>query len=261
VTAAVTQNVYVYGVIGSDAEVDLDEAGLGPVRVVAADDVSALCSDVPEGDLVGRRRELKAHADVLGAACMQTTVVPLSFGTLLPDDEAVRTDLLNRHADHLVAELKRLGGLLQFNVRLVPVEERLLADVVAGSPELTRLRDSVRAAGSRASQAQQMRLGEAANSAYRAAADRIGHIMVESFSRRAVDARVEQVGGADATTRAVFLVERTRLTEFLDEAQQFADSLRGRVTCRVVGPLPAFSFVEPFGAGEPVRQEARSWVS
>lgn len=251
--------MYVYGVISSDASVEVDDGGLGPVHVVSSGPVGALCTDVPDGDLVGRRRELKAHADVLGAACLQTTVVPLSFGTVLPGDEAVRTELLDRHADHLRAELDRLAGLVQFNVRLVPVEERLLADVVAASPDLRRLRDTARAAGPRASQAQQMRLGEAASNAYRAAAERLGTAMVEALEGRSVDVTVEEVGGPDGATRAMFLVDRGSVPEFLDEAQAFADALNGRVTCRVVGPLPAFSFVEPFGAGDQAGE--RSWAS
>jgi hypothetical protein len=185
----------------------------------------------------------------------------LSFGTVLPDDDAVRDELLDRHRDHLRAELRRLDGLLQFNVRLVPVEDRLLADVVAGSPRLARLRDSVRAAGPRASQAQRMGLGEAVSTAYRAAAERIGQVMVESLTRRSVDARVEEVGAADGSTRAVFLVDRGKVPEFLDEAQRFADALDGRVTCRVTGPLPAFSFVEAFGTDDLARHREQSWVS
>jgi hypothetical protein len=238
----------------------VSDAGLGPVHVIESADLAALCSDVPDGDLVGRRRELKAHADVLSAACVQATVVPFSFGTVLSSRKAVLTDLLDRHAEHLRSELHRLGGLVQFNVRLVPDEQSLLADVVAGSPEIARLRTAVQAAGPSASQAQQMRLGEAASRAYLAAADRIGRIMVDTFAQHAVDTVVEEVGGPDGSTRAAFLVDRGQVTAFLDEAQRFAEGLQGRVTCRVTGPLPALSFVERIPDLPHEAREA-SWVS
>jgi hypothetical protein len=257
----VTANVYVYGVIDAGVALDLDDAGLGPVRVVEVGGLGAVCSDVT-ADLVGRRRELKAHADVLGALCQETAVVPFSFGTVLPDDEAVRDELLGRHGDHLGAELDRLRSVLQLNVRLVPNEERLLADVVAGSPELARMRESVRRLPPGGGQAQRLRLGEAVARAYQDATERIGRVVIDALAGRAVDVDVEDLGNQEGSTRAAFLVERRDLTAFLDAAQEVAEGLEGRVVCRVVGPLPPFSFVVPVDPGpDPAARREASWAS
>lgn len=254
-------SVYVYGVVGVGACPDLDDGGMGPVRVVERGGLAALCSDVAD-DPVGRRRELKAHADVLSAACLRTAVVPFSFGTVLLDDEAVRTRLLQRYEGHLRVELDRLRDVLQLNVRLVPDEQRLLADVIAGSPELARLNDTVRAMPPGVGQAQRLRLGEAVANAYRVAGERIGRAVVDSLSRGAVDVRVEEIGGQEATTRAAFLVERRRVSEFLGGAQNVSEGFQGRLTCRVVGPLPPFTFVAPLEPGQDDAQlPESSWVS
>jgi hypothetical protein len=257
-----TTAVYVYGVVDSGTELELDDAGLGPVRLVEHGPLAALCSDVGS-EPPGRRRELKAHADVLGASCLRATVVPFSFGTVLGDDDEVRTRLLRDHQAHLTGELSRLRDLLQLNLRVVPNEERLLADLVAGSPELAGLRRSTGAPG--ATQAQQLRLGEAVAHAYRVTGEGIGRAVLDALAGGAVDVRVEDMGGPEATTRAAFLVARDRVSDFLDEAQRVAEGLKGRVTCRVVGPLPPFTFVQPLdrevvgGATGPERRHA--WAS
>jgi hypothetical protein len=252
--------VYVYGVVDSGTQLEIDEAGLGPVRLVEHGALAALCSDVGDEPL-GRRRELKAHADVLSGVCVQTAVVPFSFGTVLGDDDEVRTRLLDGHAAHLTAELSRLRDVLQLNVRLVPDEQLLLADVVSGSPELSRFQRSIAAQPGGGSQAQKLRLGEAVARAYSAAGEQIGRTTVDSLAGHSVAVHVEDIGGPEATTKAAFLVARDRVTDFLDEAQRLAEGLQGRVTARVVGPLPPFTFVQQLDRTAAGSDGGQSWAS
>jgi len=255
-----SSGVYVYGVVDSGAELEIDEAGLGPVRLVEHGTLAALCSDVGDEPL-GRRRELKAHADVLSGVCLRAAVVPFSFGTVFGDDDEVRTRLLDEHAAHLSGELSRLRDVLQLNVRLVPDEQLLLADVVSGSPELSRLQRSLAAQPGGGSQAQKLRLGEAVARAYSAAGERIGRMTVDSLAGRSVAVHVDDIGGPEATTKAAFLVARDRVTDFLDEAQRIAQGLQGRVTARVVGPLPPFTFVQQIDRSVNRPDGGQSWAS
>ena len=193
--------------------------------------------------------------------CLQTAVVPFSFGTVLGDDDEVRTGLLAGHAAHLRGELSRLRDVLQLNVRLVPDEQLLLADVMSGSPELSRLRRSIAAQPGGGSQAQKLRLGEAVARAYSAAGERIGRTIVDSLAGHSVAVHVEDIGGPEATTKAAFLVTRDRVTDFLDEAQRLAEGLQGRVTARVVGPLPPFTFVQQIDRTSAASPGGQSWAS
>jgi hypothetical protein len=240
--------VHVYGVVRQPADLRVDEAGLGPVREISLGDLTALCSDV-ESEPLGRRRELKAHADVLAQVCQQAPVVPMTFGTVLSDDDAVRHVLLERYADHLGAELDRLSMVLQFNLRLVPDEDALLRDVLAESADLRRLSRAVQGLPPGQAHAQQLRLGEAMANGFRDLAHRLGEAAVRALAAQAVDLRVEEAGGPEGVTRAALLVQRADTTAFLDSAGTLAERLAGRFVCRLVGPLPPFAFVvAPAGA-------------
>jgi hypothetical protein len=234
--------VHVYGVVRYPADRRVDEAGLGPVREVFRGDLAALCSDV-KSELLGRRRELKAHADVLAQVCQQGAIIPMTFGTLLADDDAVRRELLERHADHLNRELDRLATVLQFNLRLVPDEDALLRDVLAGSADLQRLSRTVHGLPAGQGQAQRLRLGEAMAGGFRDLAHRLGDVAVSALASETVDLRVEESGGPDGVTRAALLVQRSDTASFLDAAGSLAERLSGRFACRLVGPLPPFAFV------------------
>jgi hypothetical protein len=230
-------SLFVYGVVDAEARPEIAPAHLGPVHNVEADGLAALCSAV-EGSPLGRRRELQAHVEVLSQVCLQTSVVPLRFGVVLGDEAEVRDRLLLPHAAHLHGEINRLRDRLQFNVRLVADEKLLLADVVAGDPKLRSMVGSeVGGSG--------LRLGEAVATAYRTAGERVGEAVVSALAPQAEDHRIEGAGGQDAATAAAFLVERSATNAFLARADQAAASLRGRFTCRVIGPLPPFSFVTP----------------
>jgi hypothetical protein len=234
--------VHVYGVVRYPADLRVDEAGLGPVREISHGDLAALCSDV-ESEPLGLRGELKAHADVLAQVCQQAAVIPMTFGTVLVDDDAVRRELLDRYAHHLNGELDRLATVLQFNLRLVPDEEALLRDVLAESADLRTLSRAVQGLPQGQGQAQRLRLGEAMANGFRDLAHRLGDAAVGALATETVDLRVEEAGGPEGVTRAALLVQRSDTTSFLDAAGALAERLSGRLACRLVGPLPPFAFV------------------
>ena len=252
-------SLFVYGVIEGEARPTLVAGHLGPVVRVESDGLAALCSEVGESPL-GRRRELQAHVDVLGAACRQTSVVPMSFGVVFADEQQLKARFLVTHRAHLRREIDRLRDRVQLNLRLVADEQLLLADVVAGDPTLRAM------AGSQVPPSRpgpQLRLGEAVADAYRVAGQRVGTAVVTALRPHAHDVRVEESGGQDAQTRAAFLVGREAVDPFLARSDQLAAALRGRFRCRVTGPLPPFSFVAPLRTSSSVSDHVgeAQWAS
>jgi hypothetical protein len=63
------------------------------------------------------------------------SVVPMRFGTVAPDDDAVVAELA-RAAGRYTELLTRLAGHVERNVKGAHQEDVLLADLLAGNPEL-----------------------------------------------------------------------------------------------------------------------------
>jgi Mrp family chromosome partitioning ATPase len=103
---------YVYGVMRADGKSRPRAKGIGEkqVRIVDADGLGALTSDVPPGDLEAGREELLAHSRVLERAVEQGTVLPMQFGVVMPDESAVRERLLDPHREELEAQLEEMEG-------------------------------------------------------------------------------------------------------------------------------------------------------
>jgi len=242
--------LYVYGVVRKGTPVPEEDRGLGVVEAVADGDLVAVCSRV-DGEPVGRRRELRAHADVLGELARQSPVIPLVFGTVLPDEAAVRAEVLQPRADRLRWELERFADVVQMTVRLVPEEERLLADVMASSPDLRDLDARLRASRAAGSQAQQLRLGEAVARHYRDWVQQLSRSALDALAEHAVEARLESGDEGAEPAQAAFLVARPQLSEFLEAGGSVADGMRGRMVVRITGPLPPYSFVSTTDQSQP----------
>src|SRR4051812_34676142 len=109
---------YVYGV----ARTPLKSRSLGKgihgkvVRLINADGLGALTSDVPAEALEAGREELAAHARVLERAIEKGTVLPMRFGVVLPNESAVRTELLEAHRDQLEVQLDEMNGKVEINL-------------------------------------------------------------------------------------------------------------------------------------------------
>jgi len=140
---------YVYAVVAGDGTgAGADVRGIqpgGPVEVVAHDGIAAVVSQVdldamraggaaPDVDERGWfANAVRAHERVVLAAFHSAPTVPMRFGIVHPDREAVQR-MLAEHADDLRCELIRFDGLAEWSVR-VHVDQELVAASVGTDPE------------------------------------------------------------------------------------------------------------------------------
>ncbi|WP_367319869.1 GvpL/GvpF family gas vesicle protein [Streptomyces sp. HUAS ZL42] len=243
-------STYVYGITAS-SHPTLPEgvAGVGDpprtLRVVKEGELSAIVSDAPEG-LRPKRKDLLAHQNVLSEAGAAGCVLPMRFGSVAPDDDAVAGVLAER-ADHYKERLQVLDGKVEYNVKATHDEESVLHRVMSENPEVRALTEENRRAGG-GSYEQKLRLGEMVVAAVKAregedAAD-VHHTLEPAAE--AVSVGPESTGWL---ANVSFLVARDSSAVFLTAVDQLRKG-HPHLEVRVNGPLPPYSFVEP-GPAEP----------
>ncbi|MCT7353671.1 GvpL/GvpF family gas vesicle protein [Streptomyces sp. 15-116A] len=243
-------STYVYGITASSHS-GLPEGmgGVGdpprPVRVLKAGDLAAVVSDAPE-DLRPKRRELLAHQNVLGEIGAAGVVLPMRFGSVASDDDAV-TAVLAERADHYKERLRALDGRVEYNVKANHVEEAVLHHVMAGNPEIRALAEANRQSGG-GSYDDKLRLGEMV-----AAAVKAKEAEDAAAVRQALEPEADAVSvGPESTgwlANVSFLVERATAENFLAAVERIRKDMP-HLEVRLNGPLPPYSFVEP-GPAEP----------
>lgn len=139
---------YLYAIVGgAGANAAAGEPGIaagGRVEAVTVDELTALVSDVDVDALRAGCDEadvsdggwlanaVRAHERVVLAAFRSAPTLPIRFGVVHPDRAAVQR-LLREHADDIGAELERLGGLAEWNVKVFADPTRLERQVSADS--------------------------------------------------------------------------------------------------------------------------------
>lgn len=244
--------LFVYGVVRADgSDHDAVDALTGvegaPVQLVGAGDLAAAVTLVGPDQQHGRRADLLAYQSVLDALAEAGAVVPMRFGSVLPDAEAVREELLLPDRARLEAILERLGRCRQFNLRATHVEEAVLADLVATDPEVRALRERTRDLPEEASYADRVRLGELVVQALEERSAHDGVELLNAVVPLTVDHVVRTPPSAQQVLDVALLVDPSRSRELVDRLEGLAEAVHERIRLRLVGPLAPYDFVEEPG--------------
>jgi hypothetical protein len=223
------------------------------VELVIHREVAAVVSLVPRragGDteestrqkVRAMRRDMLAHTDVLNRLLESTTLLPVRFGVVLPDEQAVVDTLLEPQHDVLVAHLERLEGAVEISLKANYKEELVLREVVREQPHLSR--QSARAGGGTSALADRIDLGKQVAAAVEAKRDRDGRWLLEQLSPLARDVTVAEPASELMVLNASFLVDREALDQFDRRLNKTSRDTTPRMRLTCVGPLPPYSFVD-----------------
>src|SRR5919205_814304 len=151
----------VYGIVPAETPLEGGPAGIGgaPVGRVVSGGLAALVSPVEGEELRATRRDLLSHSAVLERAIAAGPVLPLRFGIVLRDEEAVATELLEPRRDELTALLERFERLVELRVKAFYDEEAVLREIVRSDPEIAWLNEATRDAPDTAAHPYRVRLG------------------------------------------------------------------------------------------------------
>jgi hypothetical protein len=163
-------------------------------------------------------------------------VLPLRFGTAVPDEEAART-LLRTHAASAAEQLRRIGTAREWGVRLVrtlaPGAEpalagRLRTDDVSGTEYLSRRREEL----------------QRGDDLTRTAAEYAERLQDELSAHVTESLRRGGSTGSSLLLDMAYLVPTAAEAEFLGQVQQLTEDLEAHgLALEVTGPWPPYSFV------------------
>ena len=210
------------------------------LRTVRHEGLAAVVSDAPEG-LRPKRRDLVAHETVLETLCAAGAVVPMRFGTVAPDDDAVLAELV-RGARRYAELLTRLDGHVERNVKGAHREDSLLADLLSGNPRLRAHNEALRASGG-GTQPERVAFGEQVSLAVEQRRTRDAAYVVAALRPLAMqDRHAPSIEGCFVNVS--FLIPSAAQADFDAVATELRTAMDGYADLRVSGALPPYSFVD-----------------
>ncbi|MFF0813750.1 GvpL/GvpF family gas vesicle protein [Rhodococcus sp. NPDC003318] len=239
--------VYVYGIVPADVEAEPDATGVGDppsgVDTVRHEDIAALVSEVRIDRPLGRPEDLEAHAHLLDGAAAVVPVLPLKFGAVVTDTDAVTDELLAPHHDEFRTALDQVEGKAQYVVKGRYDESAVLQEILSENEDAARLRDEIREVSEDAGRDARIALGELVSNAVTAKRDADTATVVEAVRSVTDDVRVRPpTHDLDAVHLAV-LIKLDAEEDLGSALSPVADDWSERVELRVVGPMAAYDFV------------------
>jgi hypothetical protein len=244
---------YVYGIVPADVEIDEEASGVGDppghVELVRRGTIAAMVSDVRVDRPLNRPQDLLAYEQLLDQTATEVPVIPLRYGAVLTDRQAVEEELLADHHDEFAQALSNLEHCAEFVVRGRYVEEAVLAEVLSEYPEAAQLREQIQGMPVDASREHRIQLGEFLYQAITAKR--------EADTRRVLDAlaphcehTVERMATHEEDAAHVAVLARTDRQQEIEKAlAELAEEWSGRVDLRLLGPMAPYDFV-PTGGTE-----------
>jgi hypothetical protein len=243
--------VYIYGILPGDVAFQEQPAGLGsppsPARLVPYRDIAALVSDVDMSRPLGSPDDLLIHEELLDASAAAVPVLPLPFGAVVANDDAVIAELLEPSYDEFNAALAELEGFQEYIVKGRYVQEVILREILTEDPEAAALSAQTFDADPAASHDGRIQLRELISErlADKRALDtqQLGDALAARASTSAVRPPADEL----EAVHTAFLVKATDVDQLVSAARELAAGWEGRIELRIVGPVAAYDFVGTAG--------------
>ncbi|MEE2033525.1 GvpL/GvpF family gas vesicle protein [Rhodococcus chondri] len=252
--AGSTTAIYVYGIVPADVEPEDHASGVGQppseVSVVRSGDLAALVSEIPTDRALGTPDDLKAHAALLDGTVMVAPVLPLRFGAVLADRDAVSSELLEGNAEDLVAALEQLEGLAQFVVKGRYVEKAILQEILDENPDAAQLREQIRGQSEDATREARMALGEIINATIESKRAEDTRHTLEALSSLEPLVNERQPTHEQDAVHIAILMELAKQEELEQALTDLMHEWDGRVEMTLLGPMAAYDFVTKPDTGE-----------
>jgi hypothetical protein len=262
---------YLYCVTYAGALDGLELKGIddGPVGLVVDNDPSTGSGQAPStgsplppvGDFAGQalavvvspsavkryrlsRQYTMTHEMVIEQVMAHATALPVKFGTVAENEQAIREKVLRDRGDDLRRLLAEMDGKVELGLKALWNQERIYADIVQRDPAIRRLRDQLASRPAAEGHYDRIRLGEMVEAAINDRRQADADVIMEQLTPLAVDTRRNNVYGEMMVLNAAFLIEKAREAEFDAAVQALDREWAGLVTLKYVGPLPVFNFVD-----------------
>lgn len=230
-------SLLVHGIVraGSLADDEFPDVADADVGLVTHGGVAGIVASTDDDEVLPSRANLLAFTGLLEAATRETTVLPMRFGVVVPDEDSLVRDYLEPEHDALLASLDRLDGHVEVRLRGRYDEEAALKVVVATDRRAAQLR------GRRGVDAR-MELGERVVEGLAALRERHLAETMDALVPPATDAVPADVAEPLDAFLISFLVDHDQMERFDKEVARLTDTLAPVVELELIGPLPPFSF-------------------
>lgn len=240
-------SIYVYAVIpaqpGADEAISASSAS-GRLWTIAEGPFAAVLGDGPNAESRGLSREdlvrqLLAHQKTIEQIMQAAPVLPVKFGTSVPDKASVRS-FLERGRPAFQAAFDRLAGCVQMEILVKWDVDAVFAEI-ANEEAIAGLKKKWKLHIDAPEDALRFAIGKLVKQSLDRRRAALAASLSEALRTVAVDVIANFVIADRVVSHLVLLMKAGEMPA-LDRCLEAFDASHGGLTCRCVGPLAPYSF-------------------
>jgi hypothetical protein len=240
---------YVYGIIPTSESQTFGLSGFPPrpeeVYTVVYRGLGCVVSNYQGEDFASLDREslvrcLMAHQVVVERVMKGYPILPVKFGTLIESDGEVQR-LIEQGHQQFARALTVLDGKVEMEVVATWDLKRVLADI-GKEYEIVRLKKAMANRPSGEVLEQQIRAGRIVKESLDRRRIKYQERMLQSLQAMALDLQPNALVVDEMVMNVAFLIAREREEEFDERVRELDRLFDDRISFRVIGPLPPYSF-------------------
>jgi len=240
--------ITVYAIVPAGPAVDeaiATNAALSGLWTITAGPYAAVVGDGPKLENQGRSREelvlqLLAHQKIVEQIMLAAAVLPVKFGTIVPDDAGVRS-FLERGGPAYDAAFERLAGCVQMEILVKWDVEAVFAEI-AKEDAIIGLKEKWKLHIGAPEDALRFAIGKLVKQSLDRRRATLAASLSEALRVVAVDAIANPATADEIVLHLALLIKSDQMAA-LDRCLETLDAAHGgRLTWRCVGPLAPYSF-------------------
>ncbi|MHB1418076.1 MAG: GvpL/GvpF family gas vesicle protein [Bacillota bacterium] len=236
---------YAYGIIDTGISKVFEISGIegAAIFTVPVKEFAMVASDVSYDLIVPGKDNMLVHQKVIREVMHEHTILPMAFGTIFKDVEALKNLILD-HYEELETDFTRLSKKIELGLKVFWTKESIITDLEALNQEIRKRKEEIVAMPSQQDAyygtIELGRMVEAAADEKRSYyAEQIYH----PLQKFAVEAKLGKLIGERMILNASFLIEREREAFFDEQVNRICAAFTEHLIFKYTGPWPPYNFV------------------
>lgn len=214
-----------------------------PAFRVSLGELAAVVSKCPAATLRAERKHIAASQRVLNGLSPQLDLLPVAFGTIAQSPDALRL-FLDEHGDILSAQLDRVAGKAEMDLRLSLDRPDPIAFLVDATPALKAARDRAFARPGGPSYTERIRLGQLCDDTLRRYREAQTATVMAMLAPVCAEIAPLPTGAEKEIAHLAMLVPRDGVAHFESAVDEAAARLPDFLAVTLGGPFPPHNFVQ-----------------
>ena len=235
---------YLYAI--ADATAPINYPGLGingaTVYTIAFGAIAAVVSDIAEKRIRPERKHLSMHHAVTKRMMEDTTVLPVSFGTIADSAKAL-SGIIKVNRKTFVEQLDRVRGKVEMGLRVMLDVPNIFEYLVSRHQELADLRDEMRGKPHGPTQNDKIELGRRFDQLLTQDRERHTETVLAVLGPHCVEIKQNPVHEEREVMHLACLVDRGAQKEFEDGVFEVANKFDNNFSFDFNGPWAPHNFV------------------